>query len=206
MSKVSSRDTKRLQTKERLFDASVAEFKRNGMAAADIKEIVSAAGVAHGTFFFHFPTKEHVLLELEVREEERMAQELGRSFKKKRDLPATLNEIIRVVQALERRLGVNLFKDFLALHFSTTRPPHEEWQHHPFIIAVVEELERARERGELAADTDAFHSGVFFLLGLYALLITIPSTPALRKPVLQKYVETSLHGMCGHESSRPAPR
>ena len=48
------------------------------MAAADVGSIVAAAGVAHGTFFFHFPTKEHVLLELEPREEARMAAELGR--------------------------------------------------------------------------------------------------------------------------------
>lgn len=62
--KNSARETKRLQTRERLLGAAVAEFKRSGMADADVGAIVSAAGVAHGTFFFHFPTKEHVLLEL----------------------------------------------------------------------------------------------------------------------------------------------
>ena len=61
--------------------AAVAEFKRSGMANADVGAIVSAAGVAHGTFFFHFPTKEHVLLELERREEARMAKQLGQFLK-----------------------------------------------------------------------------------------------------------------------------
>jgi len=48
------------------------------MAGADVNAIVTAAGVAHGTFFFHFPSKEHVLLELEGREEARMAAEFAR--------------------------------------------------------------------------------------------------------------------------------
>ena len=55
--KPSAREAKRLQTRERLMGAAIAEFKRSGIAAADVGAIVTAAGVAHGTFFFHFPTK-----------------------------------------------------------------------------------------------------------------------------------------------------
>src|SRR3954451_20742222 len=82
--KPSARDAKRLQTRERLMGAAIAEFKRSGMTDADVSAIVTAAGVAHGTFFFHFPTKEHVLLELELREEERIAKQLGRYVASKR--------------------------------------------------------------------------------------------------------------------------
>ena len=45
------------------------------MAEADVGAIVAAAGVAHGTFYFHFPTKEHVLFELE-----RQAEELQEAY------------------------------------------------------------------------------------------------------------------------------
>ncbi len=78
----SAREAKRLQTRERLMGAAIAEFKRSGIAAADVGAIVTAAGVAHGTFFFHFPTKEHVLLELERREEERIAKQIGRFLRR----------------------------------------------------------------------------------------------------------------------------
>jgi AcrR family transcriptional regulator len=189
------RGTKGLQTRERLLGAAVGEFKREGMAAADIGAIVSAAGVAHGTFFFHFPTKEHVLMELERREEDRMAGELTRFFAKPHALRETLDEVVRVLEALERRLGNRLFKDFLALHFSTTRPPAEEWMSHPVIITVVEELERARTRGELPLDVDVFNNGVSFLVGLYALLITLPVSKEIRAPVIQEYLTTYMYGM-----------
>lgn len=61
--------------------AAIAEFARAGMAEADVSAIVAAAGVAHGTFFFHFPTKEHVLLELERREEDRIAKQFAQFLK-----------------------------------------------------------------------------------------------------------------------------
>src|SRR5579875_845479 len=138
--KLSGRETKRLQTRERLLGAAIAEFKRGGMADADVGSIVAAAGVAHGTFFFHFPTKEHVLLELERREEERIAKQLDRYVGAAHELSATLKEAVRLILGLERRLGANLFKDFLALHFSQTRPADES-KEHPVIVRVAQEIE-----------------------------------------------------------------
>ncbi|WP_068275381.1 TetR/AcrR family transcriptional regulator [Aldersonia kunmingensis] len=193
--RTSQREVKRRETRERIFGASVAEFKRAGLAEADVREIVSSAGVAHGTFYFHFPTKEHVLVELERREETRIVAELGKSLKGDHNLEAVLNETVAVVTDLERRLGSRLFKDFLALHFSTSRPPAEEWAEHPIVVAVVDEIERARQRGETNGRTESFHLGVFFLLGLYGLLITISDDKALRTPILEQFVATSLHGM-----------
>ncbi|WP_179466722.1 TetR/AcrR family transcriptional regulator [Mycolicibacterium vinylchloridicum] len=186
---------KGVQTRERLLEAALVEFKRAGMAAADTGAIASAAGVAHGTFFFHFPTKEHVLLELEKREEDRMAAELTRSFGKPHTVRDTLAECFRVLEKLERRLGNRLFKDFLALHFSTSRPPAEESQNHPVIVAVVSELGRARDRGEIPADVDVMHNGVSFLVGLYALLITMPGARQIRRPVIDEYLTTYMYGL-----------
>src|ERR1700759_3906655 len=174
--KPSARETKRLQTRERLLGAAIAEFKRGGMADADVGSIVTAAGVAHGTFFFHFPTKEHVLLELERREEERIAKQLNRYVDSKHDLASTLQEAVRLVVGLERRLGAVLFKDFLALHFSQTRPVDESRQH-PVIVEVAKEINHAKELGRVDADVNPMNSAVFFLLGLYALLTTTHGWP-----------------------------
>ncbi len=190
-----ARSRKGLQTRERLLGAAIAEFTRAGMAAADTAAIAAAAGVAHGTFFFHFPTKEHVLLELEQREQRRMATELTRFFATPHDVRATLAESVRVLEKLERRLGSRLFKDFLALHFSTTRPPSEEWMRHPVIVEVIEELQRAQKRGEIPAEVDVMHNGMSFLAGLYALLITIPNSAEVRDPVLSEYLTTYVYGM-----------
>jgi AcrR family transcriptional regulator len=190
----SARENKRLRTRERLMGAAVAEFKRSGLAEADVGAIVAAAGVAHGTFFFHFPTKEHVLLELERREEDRIAKQMDRFLTTRPDLPAVLNEAVRLVVGLERRLGDALFKDFLALHFSQTRPPTENEKDHPLIVAVAQEIERGRQRGNIDADVKPVNSAVFFLLGLYALLTTMTEWPT-RSEILDDYVTRTLRSM-----------
>lgn len=190
----STRETKRLQTRERLLGAAVAEFKRSGMAEADVSAIVDAAGVAHGTFFFHFPTKEHVLLELERREEERIAKQLGQFSASRHDLRPALDEAARLVIGLERRLGDLLFKDFLALHFSRTRPPAEGVNDHPVVVRLAQAIEQARERGKIDLDANPINSAVFFLLGLYALLITTNEWPS-RNALVEDYVTRTLRSM-----------
>jgi AcrR family transcriptional regulator len=173
--------------------AAVAEFKRSGLAAADVGAIVTAAGVAHGTFFFHFPTKEHVLLELEHREEERIAKQLDRYVHAKRDLASTMQEAVRLILGLERRLGATLFKDFLALHFSQTRPTDESKQH-PVIVTVAREIEQAQQRGEADPEVNPMNSAVFFLLGLYALLTTTHDWPG-QAPMIEDYVVRTLRSI-----------
>jgi AcrR family transcriptional regulator len=191
--KPSARETKRLQTRERLMGAAIAEFKRAGMAEADVGAIVAAAGVAHGTFFFHFPTKEHVLLELEQREEERIAKQLARAKGSAHDLTSTLGEAVRLVMGLERRLGAVLFKDFLALHFSQTRPADESRQH-PVIVEVAQEIEYAQKAGDVAPDVNPVNSAVFFLLGLYALLTTTHEWPG-QAAMIDDYVTRTLRSI-----------
>jgi AcrR family transcriptional regulator len=191
--KPSAREAKRLQTRERLMGAAVAEFKRAGIAAADVGAIVAAAGVAHGTFFFHFPTKEHVLLELEQRTEEGIAKQLTRYLTTERDLESVLGEAVRLVMGLERRLGSVLFKDFLALHFSQTRP-RDESDEHPVIVALAQELQRAQERGDVSPDVNPMNSAVFFLLGLYALLTTTHGWPGQRA-MIEDYVTRTVRSI-----------
>jgi AcrR family transcriptional regulator len=192
--KPSARETKRLQTRERLMGAAIAEFKRAGMADADVGAIVAAAGVAHGTFFFHFPTKEHVLLELEQREEQRIAKQLVRSTGSKHDLSTTLSEAVRLVMGLERRLGAVLFKDFLALHFSQTRPSSDESRQHPVIVEVAREIEEAQKRGDVDPGVTPMNSAVFFLLGLYALLTTTHDWPG-QAAMIDDYVARTLRSI-----------
>jgi len=192
--KPSAREAKRLQTRERLMGAAIAEFKRAGMAEADVGAIVAAAGVAHGTFFFHFPTKEYVLLELEQREEDRIAKQLARFISSEHDLSDSLSEAVRLVMGLERRLGPVLFKDFLALHFSQTRPSSDESRQHPVIVLVAQEIEEAQTRGDVDPEVTPMNSAVFFLLGLYALLTTTHQWPG-QAAMIDDYVARTLRSI-----------
>jgi AcrR family transcriptional regulator len=50
-------------TRQRVFEAAMAEYERVGVDAARVEDIVAAAGVSWGTFFHWFPRKQDVLLE-----------------------------------------------------------------------------------------------------------------------------------------------
>jgi len=193
--KTTTREEQRRATRQRLFTAAVAEFKQTGTASADVNAIVAAAGVAHGTFFFHFPTKEHVVAELGQREEVRMAGELDRYLARPRDLSATLQEVIRQTGLLERRLGSLLFTDMIALYFSPSRPELQPWMDHPLIGRVIEEFQRAGDRGDIRTDeADAANTAMFFFLGLFALLVTQEKS-ANRTAALHQYVQVLLRGV-----------
>lgn len=192
--KQSARELRRMQTRERILGAAIAEFQAAGMAGADVSAIVSAAGVAHGTFFFHFPSKEHVLLELERREEARMAAEFARFLNSGHDLSEALTKVVELISGLEQRLGPLLFKEFLALHFSPTRPSRDEWSDHPIIVSLVSEIERARGDGEVHPEVDAFYSAAFFLLGIYGVLTTV-ANGAGRDAMLANLIVTARRGL-----------
>lgn len=194
---MTSREAQRRKTRARVLDAAIVEFQRAGTGSADINAIVEAAGVARSTFYFHFPSKEHVLLELIGRDEDYLAEKLSRFLDVRRDIAAVLHEIIRLVVELENQWGAALFRDVISLYFSPARPEDDKWTKHPTFVLLAAEIERSRVRGVLYDDVDAYHSAAFFLLGLYALLTSARETGAERDEVLAKFVKSTLRSLQG---------
>ena len=207
---VKGRDAQRQQTRQKVYAAALAEFKRTGMAAADVGDIAAAAGVARGTFYFHFPTKEHVLAELERHEEARLVAQLSKFLTELEArcgpppaqgfLPAALGEVVRLLTAMERRVGKTLFREMLGLHFSSRRPEvlpgSDQWTEYPVMTVVVEVVERARERGEVHPDAGALPTAQLFMIGLYAMLIASHEYPkAARAEILDNFMATVLRGV-----------
>ncbi len=192
---MSAREAQRLQTRARLFDAAVTEIGRSGLAGTDVAAIASAVGVARGTFYFHFPTKEHVLVELERNEEAKIVAQLANHTDHLGDLMSMLTSLVRQVLAAETRLGPVVFRDMLALHFSPARPVGDGPDEHPlakFVIATITQAQGARR---VPRDADARELGVIFLTGLFALLVTGATALDDRAALLDRYVKTIVHGM-----------
>jgi TetR/AcrR family transcriptional regulator, repressor for uid operon len=198
--KPNGRDVQRIQTRQRVYTVAVAEFRRVGMAAADVSVIAKEAGVARGTFYFHFPTKEHVLAELERHEEARLAAQLEKFLARPHHLAGALAEVVRLMTQMERRVGKVLFREMLALHFSPNRPEvlpgTEQWADYPMMALVVRAIGLARDRGEAYPGADALRTAQFFMLGLYAVLITSHDrSRAARAEILDNFVATVLRSV-----------
>jgi AcrR family transcriptional regulator len=183
----SAREARRLETRARLFDAALAEISGRGLAAADVSAIAAAAGVVRGTFYFHFPTKEHVLAELERNEEFRIVDQLRAVAG---DLDSVFSRLVEKVLEAESRLGTVVFRDMLGLHFAS-HPADDKLDQHPLLEFLVGVISRAQQAQEVLADADPGELGMFFLTGLFALL----ATGAHDAELLRRYVTTIVRGM-----------
>ena len=56
------RQRRSAEIRERLFRAALDLFARKGFAETTVEDITDAADVGKGTFFNHFPSKDHILL------------------------------------------------------------------------------------------------------------------------------------------------
>jgi AcrR family transcriptional regulator len=189
------REAQRLATRARVFDAALAEIGRSGLAGADVAAIATAAGVVRGTFYFHFPSKEHLLAELERAEEAKIVSKLSIETTEPGDLIAMLSLLIRQVLAAERRLGPVVFRDMLGLHFSATRPVEDELTQHPLAQYLIGVFASAQAGGQVRRDADSGELGVIFLTGLFALLATGLGPSRARAALLDRYVTTIVQGM-----------
>ena len=165
-------------TRARLFEAAIAEFRRVGFDRANVTRIALEAGVSRPSFYFHFPTKEHVLLELQWLEERELAARLDRA----RSLREALHELGEGLIDWEARLGDSeLFRDMAAIY--ARRPaglPIDE-QPFPTVAALTRHFTAAAASGELRAGLEPEAAARICLTSVLGLLIGLPSEPAQRR-------------------------
>ncbi|MCC6217716.1 MAG: TetR/AcrR family transcriptional regulator [Polyangiaceae bacterium] len=75
--KAATRQEAKAATRQALLAAAAAELEGRGFAAVSVADIAARAGVATGTFYVHFPTKEAVADELLAGFSERLAERLA---------------------------------------------------------------------------------------------------------------------------------
>jgi AcrR family transcriptional regulator len=160
------RARRRLATRDRVFEAALLEFRRAGVAGAQIERIVRAAQVARGTFYLHFPTKDHVLMELLRRRQAMLAERLRAS--KAVSLRSFLRRAVDLMldDALDQHgaLSHELFA-VIARHANEMRTEASS-----FVEVLTGFLASAQRRGEVRHDVTALDLIAVFLPGVYGLL------------------------------------
>ncbi|HKH46998.1 MAG TPA: TetR/AcrR family transcriptional regulator [Thermoanaerobaculia bacterium] len=170
-----ARETSKEQTKQRILDVALALFRDKGFRQATMRDIAEAAGIALGTTYNYFPTKDHIALFFF---EEALSRVIARH---RRETPpeASLEEWIFSLIALELE-EVEPFRGFLDVLVAQAAVPGSPL--HPFSLDaerlksryldyVAGMLRGALDRGELPqAGYEAlmlqafwaFHLGILF--------------------------------------------
>jgi AcrR family transcriptional regulator len=192
----SQREKQRADTHKRVYEAAIAEFRHVGFANAHIDRIAKAAGVARGTFYFHFPSKEDVLLELEQTLESEIAERLAQLSRGTPSVRELLTGVIDGVLAGVAAVGdYGLMRDLLSVYVRQPPGPAVAEQSFP----LVEELERvlaaASERGELRAELRPDQLTVMFLTCVFGSLLAGGDSPEERRVALESLVDVFLRGV-----------
>ncbi|MBO1263968.1 TetR/AcrR family transcriptional regulator [Proteiniclasticum sp. SCR006] len=62
--KMTNRQKKALETKDKIYDAAMAKFSEKGLERTSIQEICREAKVSIGSFYNHFASKEEIIYEI----------------------------------------------------------------------------------------------------------------------------------------------
>src|SRR5207344_601559 len=147
MSAMATREAQRLQTRRRIYDSALAIFRRDGVVECRTDDIATAAGVSRGAFYFHFPTKEHVMLE-------RMRETEGVICEQIDALPDDA-PIDRVLSTLNRALAAiwetdpKLLPELVAVALRFTALTMHDHEATPLRSTLSKRFLGAAERGEL---------------------------------------------------------
>jgi AcrR family transcriptional regulator len=149
--RLTSRDRQRLDTRERVFEAALAEFARVGVGAAQIERIIALAGVSVGTFYRYFPSKDSVLLELQ----QRLVADVLRNFEARARTAHTLRALVHAfaeaVLATPSERSLDLRREALALVVRTPWPT-PDWRGSPLFGPITAAFAQAQEAGEMRRD------------------------------------------------------
>src|SRR3954463_12113239 len=117
--------------RERILRAAVKVFAKNGFHATRVSEVAKAAGVADGTIYLYFKSKEELLFSLFEDRIEKLLTFMREELPKKPDAPARLRAVIDMQLGLlegERdlaevitvilRQSTRLMKEFAAPRFT----------------------------------------------------------------------------------------
>jgi len=83
--------------REQLLAIAVERFAKYGYHKTKISDIVAQAGVAQGTFYWYFKSKESIALEIIQSGKERLLQVIGKGY---RTEPGTVQEMVQGSQRL----------------------------------------------------------------------------------------------------------
>ena len=141
-------------TRESLAQAAEHLWRTHGFDETTVADICSAAGVAKGTFYFHFATKEDLLVELsfetvEATDGELVEAESDDALSTEELLAGRLRSIARRVERNPRHLAR---QTVLELYRRLDQMPTISAERGSFSISFRRLLERGQVRGDIRSD------------------------------------------------------
>ena len=180
--------------RERILDTALEVIAKRGYASAGVKEIVDRSGTSKGSFYFHFPSKEQMVMALLERMSEKLVNKVYNAIK---DQPSPLHrlaasiDILMAVFVRKRNIAQVLLLNVVGNGKTMDRkflPIRER-----FLELIKQELDSAVESGQIAP-VDTSLAARVWLGGIHEVILhwlltgqprsLSEATPALRTALL----------------------
>ena len=183
-------------------ECALSVFRRDGLAAARIDDIVRAARVSRGTFYFYFPAKEDVIVEVLREAENRIAEaiaKLPRTTRLERVLEVTCEKI-----AEEWEHEPRLFQDVGAVAVRRAAATLRDGQRDPVSQALADGFRASVARKERTELLPAEVLADFFLVNAFAAALSWCAHP--KTPLSVVFASVIGIFLDGARAQRRAPR
>lgn len=171
-----TRDRKGDRTRERIFQAALAEFRASGVDGASIGAIAQRAGTSRASFYFHYPSKEAVLLDLQWRVEVWVVEQSRDCH----DLKSFLRALIDAMCEADTTLAAGgLLRVMLAVYIRHPAGIDLSVQKYPIMTEVIRRF--ASSRDALRPGLDPGQAAELFLAGVFGLVAGTPGDVAERR-------------------------
>lgn len=173
------RDKQREETRRRVYRSALEIFRRDGVAGCRIDDIAQKAEVSRGAFYFHFATKDDVLIEL-LREGEAPVEEAITALPEDTKLEKVLEAVDEALAKFwenERTLLPDVTSVALRLYAAADARDAQ-----PVRAALALRFKRAAERGELSPVLPPDTLSDFFLANSLAAMLAWCANPSLGLP------------------------
>jgi AcrR family transcriptional regulator len=165
------RSRRSAEIRERLFHASLDLFARKGFEETTVEDITEAADVGKGTFFNHFPSKDHILLAFAHMQLERLheaVEEARHSNEPIAQFARALTE--RMTTEPARNPGI--MRVFLLAFLSNSEVRQEMKQLHANVLDLHTQIVQiGQERGEIRGDLPATSIALVFRQLIFGTLL-----------------------------------
>ena len=176
---------RRGETRQKLLDAALPVFARNGFERATVDEIVREAGYSKGAFYVHFDAKEDLfwaMLEERIsRQQEAFLQSLDESRTVEQNIQALLNTVFAIFRRDQQWAA--LFIEFAA-HASRNEKVRARLaeMYHNWRGFTVETLKEGRAMGRIRTDIDIEFAATLMIALIEGMLMQARLAPDAVRP------------------------
>lgn len=180
-------------TRRHILEVAALAFAERGYSGASLNDIIKEAGTTKGGFYFHFPSKEALALDVVRYKQERWA---GRVVSATMRHDTAMEQLEAMAEALcdlyeQDPSAASLGKICIELSKDPELQPQLTPQFTTWIQLTASILARAQQEGTVRPDIDPVALGeicVWATLGMETMSVLLTAKPDIR-PRMQRFVE-----------------